>query len=337
MNFDFSWFTTIEGMLITGGVLLLLLALIILIVTTSKKKKEEAALTENVDNNINNQSVTSQVIDNQPLPVTPEPVNNGMGLPEVNTQTVNMNDSIMNVPDPIAVETNEPVVQDINVQTPSVEMPVSPEVSAEPSMDIPTPTVEPVVESPIVMPETPQNIQPAFEQPPVVPAMETPEVVPSIEMPVIEQNEMPAIETPEVVMPTVVEPAMPTIQPVAPAVETMTVPDIPVVQPTTEIPTVDTITPVEQTPVVESPVVKPVQAEPVIYGGASPVVPDISINTNEQPHQIYGGANPLENTQSIPISNIAGPRAVNPVQTPTVEPTLITPQVEPVQIQNIQQ
>ena len=66
--------------------------------------------------------------------------------------------------------------------------------------------------------------------------------------------------------------------------------------------------------------------EPVIYGGANPIVPEINIQ--EPQHQIYGGANPLENTQSIPISNLVGQQQ-NVVQTPTPEPTIVTPQVAP--------
>ena len=41
MNFSLEWFTTVPGLLITGGVLLLIVALIILIVTTRKAKKEK--------------------------------------------------------------------------------------------------------------------------------------------------------------------------------------------------------------------------------------------------------------------------------------------------------
>ena len=40
MKMDFGWFTTIPGMLITGGVLLLIIALIIFISTSSKKGKK---------------------------------------------------------------------------------------------------------------------------------------------------------------------------------------------------------------------------------------------------------------------------------------------------------
>ena len=38
-NFDLSWFTTIPGMFITGGVVLLIIALVILLITGKKTKK----------------------------------------------------------------------------------------------------------------------------------------------------------------------------------------------------------------------------------------------------------------------------------------------------------
>lgn len=41
MNFDFNWFLTVPGMLISCGVLLLIVALIVLIVSSAKKKKEK--------------------------------------------------------------------------------------------------------------------------------------------------------------------------------------------------------------------------------------------------------------------------------------------------------
>jgi len=40
-----------------------------------------------------------------------------------------------------------------------------------------------------------------------------------------------------------------------------------------------------------------------IYGGVSPIIPNINQNVMNQSHQIYGGANPLDKTQSIPIVN----------------------------------
>ena len=43
MDFDLSWFATVPGMFITGGVLLLIIALIILLITGKNSKKEKMA------------------------------------------------------------------------------------------------------------------------------------------------------------------------------------------------------------------------------------------------------------------------------------------------------
>ena len=104
--------------------------------------------------------------------------------------------------------------------------------------------------------------------------------------------------------------------PVAPTVE----PAVPIME-TPVAPVVETIVP---TPAVE----QQATPQPVIYGGANPIVPEINIQ--ETPHQIYGGANPLENTQSIPISNLVGPNQQQVVTTPTPEPTIVSQQPTPV-------
>lgn len=125
----------------------------------------------------------------------------------------------------------------------------------------------------------------------------------------------PQVATPEPIAPTAPmpeAPVMPTVEPAAP------------VQP--EMPNAQPIAPVEQPFVEQAPVQPQPTTGPVIYGGANPIVPEININ--ETQHQIYGGANPLENTQSIPISNLTGQQ--NVVQTPQPEPTMVTPQVAPV-------
>ena len=62
--------------------------------------------------------------------------------------------------------------------------------------------------------------------------------------------------------------------------------------------------------------------EHVIYGGVSPVVPDL--NVNQESHQIYGGADPLANTQTIPTI------ASNEVQTEPVNEVPVIQQVAPV-------
>ena len=88
LNFDLSFFTSIPGMLITGGVLLLIIALIIFIATSGKKSKKSkevekaqemsaqeaiVASTPAVDANITTAEVAPQA--EIPTPVTSqEPV-----------------------------------------------------------------------------------------------------------------------------------------------------------------------------------------------------------------------------------------------------------------------
>ena len=157
------------------------------------------------------------------------------------------------------------------------------------------PSAEPVATPPVVPGVEPiQPEQPVVNVEPTTPVVETPAIT---EAPL----EQPVVEAPVVA---------PSIEPIAPAVEP--------IAPVVEAPAPETPAPVEQ----------PAQVEqgPVIYGGASPIVPEINIE--EPKHQIYGGANPLENTQSIPISNLVnGEQQV--VQTPTAEPAMVTPEQTP--------
>lgn len=102
---------------------------------------------------------------------------------------------------------------------------------------------------------------------------------------------------------------------------------------------------VPTTPVVNQPIVTEVPVEEEqketiqtsgvdmprpIYGGASPIVPNVPHEEEHRP--IYGGANPLENTQSVPIVS-QRPVVTEEVKVsvPTVEiPTVpVTPNVTP--------
>ena len=99
-------------------------------------------------------------------------------------------------------------------------------------------------------------------------------------------------------------------------------------------------TPVVNQPVVTEVPVKEEQKETIqtsgvdmprpIYGGASPIVPNVPHEEEHRP--IYGGANPLENTQSVPIVS-QRPVVTEEVKVsiPTVEiPTIpVTPNVTP--------
>ena len=116
--------------------------------------------------------------------------------------------------------------------------------------------------------------------------------------------------------PEAVTPVAPTVEPIAPEAVASVAQTVEPIAPETVAPA---------TPAMDQTVAQ-LSPEPVIYGGANPIVPEINIQ--EPQHQIYGGANPLENTQSIPISNLVGQQQ-NVVQTPTPEPTIVTPQVTP--------
>ena len=97
---------------------------------------------------------------------------------------------------------------------------------------------------------------------------------------------------------TAPQPVMPSVEPVQPV-----------------MPAVEAVQPVMPAiPVIEA----APATQPVIYGGANPVVSDFKLEQDNTSHQIYGGANPLENTQSIPISSIASVQPVMP-SIPTVE------------------
>lgn len=122
MNFDLSWFTTIPGLFITGGVILLIIALVILIITGKKTKKEKEA--QSADSNIQGgvqpvPAMNANVgVPTMNAPVTPNPM---MGVntsptvaPTINTQPVMPN--------------NDPMVG-VNSQMPEVNMNVNPVVN----------------------------------------------------------------------------------------------------------------------------------------------------------------------------------------------------------------
>ena len=126
MKFDLSWFTTISGMFITGGVILLIIALIILLVTgrNSKKAKKEKAVTTDTTNNVNSNTQTA----------VPEQINNVSTGVEQNQVVVNpqsaIPESFSTTPSvPIANNTvpivSTPVENVSNVGSMPVQAPVS--------------------------------------------------------------------------------------------------------------------------------------------------------------------------------------------------------------------
>ena len=354
MDFDLSWFATVPGMFITGGVLLLIIALIILLITGKNSKKEKMAKAA-VSENANVPTQQNQNVVDQVSPVSNSPVMGGIpdastsnnvvqGDSFVNQQSVNMPMGQVPMetqfaPMPMATEPttvtpnvveNAPVANvGVAPTVPMGEVPaVSPEVAfnAQP--------VEPVLPTNFVQPT--EAVQPAINTQPIGVTQEVVSPIPAINF---NNNQQANGMQNGFVMP---EEPVPVVQPVNPASTEIAVPEVlnvPSPLDSTSVPTVsnavapippiiEPVSMVENTvPQVDVPtvqesvaVVPPSTPTPVIYGGASPAVTDF--NVNQENHQIYGGADPLQNTQSIP-STI--PPAV-PTEPVVTEPVMISPQ-----------
>ena len=268
-----------------------LLLLIALIILIATRKKKKDTPAENTDAAAAQPAPTATPQAEAVAAPTATPTG---AAPEMNSPALSTG-SIMDIPAPVEATPQQPM--DPNVAN----------TMAMPTMDAsaPAPAVSPV--DPLAQPSV--QGMPTAEVAPVMPAEAT-SVTPAVE------PAMPAVEQAPV-MPTVDAVASPEVAPVAPTVDPMATPEVAPVTPT--------VAPEPVAPVAE----QAAQQGPVIYGGANPIVPEINIQ--EPQHQIYGGANPLENTQSIPISNLVGPNQQNVVQTPTAEPTIVVQQQAPEQ------
>ena len=269
-NFSLSFFTSIPGMLITGGVLLLLIALIIFIVTGNKDKKKKK---DEVKNEVSDAVATTPSVDvavsteeavnnlNQVNPTVETPT---VTTPPVNTTLINGNTTVNNTASPtegVTPSTAEPitVVSSENTVTPDDNISSNVQASNSQTTNVREDnSLGNVTPSPVVTPTV--NVVPNDEVKPVVNPEPTPSVVPTIE---------PAAKN-----------------------------EVNVVNKEVETPVIT----VNQEPEVE--VAKQPEEHKSIYGGVSSVIPNINVN-NDVHRPIYGGADPLENTQSIPtVHNI---------------------------------
>ena len=155
-NFDLSFFISIPGMLITGGVLLLLIALIIFIATGSKKDKKSKE-----DKNVEAvASSDSSVVDNQvttaDLNVTPS---TGPEVANVAAGPAVANPEIVSAPS--MVQQSEP---SISLENNNVQVSPALEVSSEPTVPA-NESVNPVViETPNVVAPDVSNQTPSVSQ-----------------------------------------------------------------------------------------------------------------------------------------------------------------------------
>ena len=307
MSFDLEWFTTLPGILITGGVVVLLVALILFIASNKKDKN-------------NNQEVTP--VDNS----VPAEVETSMGTNIDNNVMMGAAVGIMNPMEPANnnIMTNDNINLNENFGVSPIENAVN---------DVPVvPTVEPT-------PVTTYSAQPAATN--VVdfttPSVETPVVVPGmnpVETTMTVTNEpAPEITSSEATVTANNMESSPSVT-VTPAYNDPAV--VPVEQST---PIVETpVVPVQEQPVIygganpASVNPTPVQEQPVIYGGANPLE-----NTTTLPritnHEAYGASNSniIQPVVETPVYNEP---AVVPVEqsTPVVEtPVAFEPVTQPVE------
>ena len=173
-NFDLSFFTSIPGLLITGGVLLLLIALIIFVATGSKKGKKDKKEAESTDNT-NTTVATTPTVD---MNVATEPVASAV-TPTNEAPTVeNAPQIVVTTPEvqsePVSVvENGTPVVNEQNIQNSNetIEPNTIPNEVVSPQVEMPAQTIEPnttnandnisVNTNPVVMPSEVNTVEQA--------------------------------------------------------------------------------------------------------------------------------------------------------------------------------
>lgn len=381
MKFDLSWFLTIPGLFITGGVILLIVALVFLIVGGKKGKQQKTEESEGAapvavgDGTVQSAMPASNSVDNvvssvetTQAPVVADPtVGNVPTAQPVGIDSMAATSASVDVPvvsEPTAVPSVGPVesiggvsnsaVDSSGVVLPvdSVEDPTAQPVDSFANAVNPVEVMSPVdvsAQSNVGMPGVVDNVAPSNDfsaQPAILePVVAAPTVEPPVMnvQPVVSESVVPMAS--DVVVPSVpADVSVPVVEPVLPSsvdVENSVV-DAPVDSAVmSNMPDV-AVQPVEPSVVpdgvdpsmnVDAPA--PVVAEPVIYGGASPVVTDINIDNGN--HQIYGGADPLQNTQPVPtvdvpvapVAPVVGAFPSEPVMTsPTVSEPVITEVVD---------
>lgn len=297
MKFDLSWFKTIPGLLITGGVVLLIIALIIFIVTSKNSKKEKKnAKEENKESSLGNTVGSDQVTGvNQPTTDNSvATVSNSVESPNINNSIVEFSNEAVGTPDLSSVEAQPVAMNPADVAN---------NVSAAQSLN-------PVVENVPLE----NNVSTDVEMVSSAPVVETPVVSPSVTT--ISVNDVGGsnlgVETQVPLNTEVLSNSSNTVLPVEQLTPSndVTTQDLPDVTPISPTPVVENVEPLEVAPTVvptaDIPTVSNVSITPdthSIYGGVSQIIPDMNLETNVDNHQIYGGANPLENTQTLPVVN----------------------------------
>lgn len=294
-NFDLSFFTSIPGMLITGGVLLLLIALIIFIATGSKKGKKNKEIKGTAVNSNNEVATASLVTPTDTVEVEPT-VEAAPVVDTANTiepSVVNATPADNSMTNSSEMGSGDATVNDVNA-VPTVTSLDNNTVDTPVDNSVEVNTAEPVV----ITEANPQDVV-------VTPTADV--ITPDVNTVSNEEVATPVVESP------VVEDSNASLN----------------VSEASAITIVDE----NNNTQTEAKSLPSVNEEPKsIYGGSSPVIPKIEID-NDAHRPIYGGANPLENTQSIPIVDTKSSEPVNTsepkvdIPTVTVDSSSASPSV----------
>ena len=292
MSFDPSWFFTVPGLLITGGVLLLLIALIVFVATSKKDKGAVVDPTvdgsiplvegpDNMNNGINNVGIPNNV-NNQY--VNQMPIDNMVGMNTQNNQnvgTMGMND--MNTFNQMGVVNQGPMMPDYNnMGNVSNGQGFNPSVPMGNVNSQPIPMENPVLEQAMPTPDVPvmpTNTNIEFSGVPGVTISDTvdPEMKPVIDLGPVSPN--------------------PVVDFSAPAT-----------------PSVEQTTPVVENSFVNNQVEKPINRP--IYGGANPLENTASIPTVIN-HSAYNGEPIIPNSVMNEVKVMDNTPSVN-VETPAI-------------------
>lgn len=286
-KFDINWFTTLPGMLISGGVVLLLLALLLFATSGKKKKvkKEDVVATNVAPNftdpamnvNVGMDPMMNQTFSNDPSLTTvnqvePTPIvpNNTVDTFSENMQSVNPTSVDLATTQPENITPVE--VSPVNSDATNTNMESVQPINIEPT---PVDSVNPINQEVNSFNITEENT----------------EITPTVEAGVTPNPSMTEnIKTPEVSLVTSISED-----------NNMQISDIPVASQLENN--------IEMRPESNDVVIPSVESTTTAYGGVSPAV---DLPKEEVSHQIYGGANPLDKTQTIPVIN-------NPVEQNTIE------------------
>lgn len=332
MSFDPSWFLTVPGLLISGGVLLLLIALIVFI-TTSKKDKGK--------------TVDPTVEGSIPVVGGPEDINNGMANAMNNGIPTDMNNMIN------SGVVNNPMVNTmgmmdnggfnqvgtINLTPNAVDndmnpgpMPVMPEVAPAPQVmtNIAPPVVPTPVANDMVNPEPvmPVNTNISFDNVPQATINDTvnPEMQPVLDLGNVSPN--PVVDltnnTPTPVVPSVEKPqentfinnnARPIYGGANPLENTASIPTVTNHSAYNGEPIIPNSV-VNEVKVVDNNTTTPINAADIFAGANGVPTPAPAVETIVAPTPIEVNPEPLEGNASIQNPTPVVNQAVQPADTP---------------------